>query len=64
MLKEINLFGIYVAPFAAYIVAAILVFIPVRTYFDRIKIQRWVWHRTLFDVATFVIILSLIGLIF
>ncbi|HUB68098.1 MAG TPA: DUF1656 domain-containing protein [Candidatus Methylacidiphilales bacterium] len=59
-----NIFGIYVAPFAAYFVAAIIVFVPMRMWFDRIEIQKWVWHRSLFDTAAFVIILSVIGLLF
>ena len=64
MLKEINLDGIFIAPFVAYLFAALLLFIPVRILFDRYEIQRWVWHRQLFDAAVFMIILSLIGLIF
>lgn len=64
MIKEVNLFGIYAAPMAAYLVVAALLFVPVRYYFDRIQIQRWVWHRALFDMAVYVIILSLVGLIF
>ena len=64
MLKEINLDGVFIAPFAAYLFAALLIFIPVRILFDRYEIQRWVWHRQLFDAAIFTIILSLIGLMF
>jgi len=64
MLKEINLDGIFIAPFAGYLVAAILIFIPVRMLLDRYAIQRWVWHRSLFDMSVFIIILSLIGLMF
>src|ERR1700677_4803775 len=64
MIKEINLDGIYVAPFAGYLFFALIIFIPVRMLFDRFAIQRWVWHRALFDASVFVIILSLIGLIF
>ena len=64
MLKEINIDGVYVAPFAGYLVVALLVFIPVRMLFDRWAIQRWVWHRPLFDISVLVIILSLIGLMF
>ena len=64
MLKEIDLEGIYVAPFVGYLFVALLVFIPVRMLFDRWAIQRWVWHRPLFDISIFVIILSLIGLMF
>lgn len=64
MLKEINLDGIFIAPFAGYLFAALLIFIPLRIVFDRWAIHRWAWHRPLFDVAVFVIILSLIGLMF
>jgi hypothetical protein len=64
MLKEIDLFDIYIAPFAGYMAVALVIFIPVRYYFDRIQIQQYVWHRALFDMAVYVIILSLVGLIF
>ena len=53
MLKEINIFGVFIAPFAAYLVVALLIFIPVRFLFDRYAIQRWVWHRPLFDISIF-----------
>jgi hypothetical protein len=43
---------------------ALLIFLPVRMLFDHYAIQRQVWHRPLFDISIFVIILSLIGLMF
>jgi hypothetical protein len=64
MLKEVNLDGIFIAPFAVYLLVALLIFIPVRMVFDRYGIERWVWHRPLFDISVFIIILSLIGLMF
>jgi hypothetical protein len=64
MLKEINLDGIFIAPFAGYLAVALILFFPLRLLFDRLAIHRWVWHRPLFDISIFVIILSLIGLIF
>jgi hypothetical protein len=64
MLKEINICGVFVAPFAGYLVLALLVFYPIYRLFDRYAIQRWVWHRPLFDFSIFIIILSLIGLMF
>ena len=64
MLKEINVAGIYFAPFAGYLVFAYLLFVPLKWWFDRVEIQKWVWHRPLFDTAAFIIILSLIGLAF
>ena len=60
MLKEINIFGIYVSPFVGLFVIALLIFFPIRLLFDRYAIQRWVWHRPLFDISVFIIILSLI----
>jgi hypothetical protein len=64
MLKEIDIFGVFVAPFAGYLALAILIYYPVYRLFDRYAIQRWVWHRPLFDISVFIIILSLIGLMF
>jgi hypothetical protein len=46
------------------LVLALLIFLPVHHVFDRYTIQRWVWHRPLFDFCIFIIILSLIGLMF
>ncbi len=63
-MKEINLFGIYFAPFVGFIFWAMVIYFPVRLVLDRIEIQKWVWHRPLFDTAVFVIIISLIGLWF
>jgi hypothetical protein len=64
MLKEIDIDGIFFAPFAGYLVLALVIFLPLRLLFDRWAIQRLVWHRQLFDFSVFVIILSVIGLIF
>ena len=64
MLKEINIGGVYVSPFVGYLAAALLIFFPLRMLFDRWALQRYVWHRPLFDLSVFVIILSLIGLMF
>ena len=64
MLKEINIQGVYFSPFVAYLIAAFVVFLPVRALFDRWALQRYVWHRPLFDLSVFVIIVSLIGLMF
>ena len=63
MLKEVNLDGIFLAPFALWLFWALILFMPLRIVFDRWAIQRWVWHRPLFDISIFVIILCLIGLV-
>jgi protein AaeX len=64
VIKEINIDGVFFAPFVGYLFAALIIFVPVRTLFDRYRIQRWVWHRQLFDISVFIVILSVIGLMF
>jgi hypothetical protein len=64
-MKEINIFGIYIAPFALYFFIALVLYIILRRKcFDRWEVERWFWHRHLFDFAVFVIILALVGLVF
>ncbi len=62
-MKEVNLFGIYLAPFSLYVFWTLIIFAVVRRILDRIEVQKWVWHRPLFDAAVFVIILCVIGLL-
>lgn len=64
MLKELDFFGVYLSPFVLYLAIALVLFFPLRLLFDRWMIQRYVWHRPLFDISVFMIILSLVGLIF
>ena len=63
-LKEINIEGVFLAPFAGYLAVALLIFLVLRKIFDRYSIQKWVWHRPLFDISIFIIILSIIGLMY
>lgn len=63
-MKEINLFGAYTAPFFLYFCIALALFALLRPLFDRWEVERWFWHRHLFDFAVFIIILSLVGLMF
>lgn len=60
MLKEVDLFGIYIAPIAFYIAIAIAVFMVIRRAIGLFGLDRFIWHSSLFDVALFVIIASLV----
>lgn len=62
-MKELNIGGFFFAPFAADLVFGLLFFYWVRMLFDHWAIQRWVWHRQLFDIAVLVILVSIIGLV-
>jgi hypothetical protein len=63
MIKEIDICGILIAPFAGFLLAALLLYIPLLNLFDHFALHRFVWHRPLFNLSIFVIILSVIGLI-
>lgn len=55
---EINLFGLYVAPIAAIMAVAWIVYLLVRRAGDRVGLTAQVWHPALFELALYVIIVS------
>lgn len=55
---EINLFGVYVAPFSVIMVAAWFVTIWLRWGAARFGLLRYVWHPSLFEFAVYMIVLS------
>ena len=56
IIGEIDLHGVLVTPLLAWMLLAFLISLPLRAVFDRIGLYRLVWHRTLFDVALFVVL--------
>lgn len=63
MLKEVNFCGIYLSPFFLYIAITGVLFVPVHWYGNRIELQKFVWNRPVFEVALFVIVLSVVAFI-
>jgi hypothetical protein len=57
-LAEINVFGVYVAPFSLMMVATWLVTIVLRGAAGRFGLLRYVWHPALFSFSVYIIILS------
>ena len=60
---EINLFGVYIAPISAMIVAAWVLTVVLRRATARFGLLNHVWHPALFVLSVFVIILSAITLV-
>ncbi|HEY2756103.1 MAG TPA: DUF1656 domain-containing protein [Pseudolabrys sp.] len=60
---ELNLFGVYVAPISAMMLAAWVVVVLVRRVADRYGLLRHVWHPSLFVFAVYMIVLSSIVII-
>ena len=61
--KEINFCGIFLAPFLLYLLVAGAIYLPLHRLWDRIKIQRWVWNRPVFEAALFIILLGAVAYI-
>ena len=57
---EINFCGVFLPPFFPRLLLAGLMFAGLHWLGDRIKIQRWVWNRPVFEMAAFIILLSVV----
>ncbi len=60
MFSEINILGIYVAPFAVMLLLAWAIMMPLNMLGERIGLSRRVWHPGLFNLCLYIIVLSLI----
>jgi hypothetical protein len=58
MIKELDLFGIYAPPMFAYAAVAALAWIVLRWALVGLGFYRFVWHPALFNVALYVLVLS------
>ena len=58
MMKEIDFCGIYLPPFFLGLLIAEILYLLLHRCLDRIVIQRWVWNRSVFEAALFVILLA------
>ena len=60
---ELDIFGVYVAPFALMMLVAWLITMPLQRLGDRLGLSRLVWHPALFNTGVYIIVLSLIVLV-
>ncbi len=58
MNREINIYGVFVPDLLVWIVLTFLISVFVRRVLALAGAYRVVWHRALFDVALFVILLG------
>jgi hypothetical protein len=60
MMREIDIYGLLVSPLLVCAAIALLLTWCLRWLLDRLGLDRWIWHSTLFDLALFVIVLGLV----
>jgi hypothetical protein len=60
VIGEFDIYGVYFPAFAVFAAIAFLVQIMIRRPLDAAGFYRAVWHRALFDLAIYVILLGLV----
>lgn len=63
MYREVNAFGVYVAPFVVMLLLAWVATIPLGILGARLQLSRRVWHPGLFNLSIYVIVLSTIVIV-
>jgi len=58
MTGELDIYGVFVPSLAAWMLLAFLISLAVRQALARIGFYRLVWHRPLFDLALYVVLLG------
>ena len=60
MIGEFDIYGVYVPVFIVFAGVAFLLQLIIKRLFDLLGIYRFVWHRPLFDLAIYVILLGVV----
>ena len=60
MTGELDVYGVFIPALFAWMLIAFLISLPVRGILARIGFYRLVWHRPLFDLALYVVVLGIV----
>jgi hypothetical protein len=60
VIGEFDIYGVYVPSFAIYAAIALLLQIAIMRLLDAFGFYRLVWHRALFDLTIYVIVLGVV----
>ena len=60
MIGEFDVYGVYFPLFIVAVVITFILYLVVRRLFDSLGVYRFVWHRPLFDLALYVIMLGVV----
>ncbi|OAJ52964.1 hypothetical protein A6V36_36215 [Paraburkholderia ginsengiterrae] len=63
MIGEIDIFGVFVPAVLVLMLIAYLINLAVRTVLDRVGFYRFVWHRSIFDLGIYVLVLGLVAVV-
>jgi hypothetical protein len=63
MIGEIDIFGVFVPAVLVLMLIAYVLSLVVRMVFGRIGLYRFVWHRSVFDLAVYVMLLGIVVIV-
>ena len=63
MIGEVDIYGVYLPAALVLMLVAYLFCLVVTRVFDRVGLYRFVWHRSIFDLAIYVIVLGLVVIV-
>jgi hypothetical protein len=63
MTNDLDLYGVFVPSLFAWVMIAYIAGLPLRRILAWSGFYRFVWHRPLFDVALFVVLVGIVVLI-
>jgi hypothetical protein len=63
MIGEIDIFGVFVPAILVLMLIAYLINQVIRTLLARIGFYRLVWHRSIFDLGIYVLVLGLVVIV-
>ncbi|GLK79277.1 DUF1656 domain-containing protein [Methylopila turkensis] len=58
MIREIDLFGVFLPPLLLYLAVAAVAWRLLRAALERLGVHRFVWHPALFNASAFVALLA------
>ncbi len=58
MWRETNIAGVLISPLIVYMLAALILYVPMRWLLLRLRMDRWAWNPLLADACLYVCILG------
>ena len=60
MWRETNVAGVFMSPLVAYMLAALLIYLPLRFLLIRLDLDRWAWNPALAETGLHICILGVL----
>lgn len=60
MWRETNVAGVFMSPLIAYMLAALLIYLPLRVLLIRLGLDRWAWNPALAETGFYICILGIL----